>query len=331
LPTAAAVIIAIASISALCFKYYSLVQGDLLPKLAVPSLDVPGAAPPAPGGTSVRTDTSIAFYIVCGAAQTITGDDLRGKFWEWQLPQFTGNYSLQYLSDAPLSVNGIDFLVLPEGSDGYDDTGLCIRTPESWGHFVARNSAMRWYFRGTHDTLVNLTALSTVIADLEAKGDPMTTLLFAFNVHEWNNSYYPQGGTGWLMSNFAVRQCHFRVQQFAQLCRETFDDVAMTTFLAGFGIQIMDWRSSKFIVTWPTDMLDVIFQKEWSKVQKCPKTYSLYPGGAELVPGYARQAAAIHMHQVPMEKAWKVLEETPLDYGVYFPDPDTPTFCQIAE
>jgi len=90
----------------------------------------------------------------------------------------------------------------------------------------------------------------------------------------------------------------------------------------------MDWQTNKFIVTWPNHMLDIIFNKEWGKIKKCPAAYHLYPGGAGLVPGYARQAASIHMHRVPMDKAWRVLAETPLDYGVFFPDPNTPTFCQ---
>jgi hypothetical protein len=283
------------------------------------------------GNGRIRSASSIAFYTIVGASQVITGRDLRGRFWEWQLSEFAGNYTLHYISDAPLTINGIACSVLPEGSRGYSDSQFCTRTPETWRHFMKHNSATRWYFRGTHDTFVNLTSLSQVLDDLERRGDPMTTLHFAFNFHEYNNRYYPHGGTGWLFSNFAVRKLHEQIGQYVGLCLSSFDDVALSVLFERMGIDMTSYQTSKFIVTWPNHMLDVIFQKRWSAVAKCPQTYRLCPGCKGLAPGYARTAASIHMHKVPMELAWKVLSETPLDYGVYFPEPNTPTFCRIVD
>jgi hypothetical protein len=82
-------------------------------------------------------------------------------------------------------------------------------------------------------------------------------------------------------------------------------------------------------VTWPNHLLDVIFKKEYERVKKCPEVYHLYPGSQGLKPGLCRTAASIHMHRVPMEKAWQVLLETPEDFAVFFPDPNTPTFCRV--
>jgi hypothetical protein len=196
---------------------------------------------------------------------------------------------------------------------------------------MKHNSQTRWYFRGTHDTFVTLTALSLMIDEFERNGDPMTTSHFAFNFHEYNYRYYPHGGTGWLFSSFAVRKLHEQIGQFIALCLSSFDDVALSVLFERLGIDMMRYQTSKFIVTWPNHMLDVIFQKKWSSVAKCPKAYHLYPGCKGLKPGYAWTAASIHMHKVPMELAWKVLSETPLDYGVFFPEPNTPTFCQIVD
>jgi hypothetical protein len=104
----------------------------------------------------------------------------------------------------------------------------------------------------------------------------------------------------------------------------------MTYFFSSLNLNVLDYQTSKFIVTWPNHLLDVIYQKKWDTVRPCPETYRLFPGGIGLKPARAREAASIHMHRVPMDEAWKVLGETPDDFAVYFPDPNIPTFCQIT-
>ena len=44
--------------------------------------------------------TSAAFYSLIGYSQKIT-PDLRGNFWEWQLPDYPIDADLVYLSDGP--------------------------------------------------------------------------------------------------------------------------------------------------------------------------------------------------------------------------------------
>jgi hypothetical protein len=176
-----------------------------------------------------------------------------------------------------------------------------------------------------------LTALTEVIHDLEKRGDPMKTFGFAFNFHEYGNRYYPHGGTGWLFSNYAVKQFHAKVHTFISLCRSSFDDVALSYFFGVMGLNIMDWQTNRFIVTFPNHMLDVVFEKKWNRVEICPETYHLYPGSVGLVPGRPRVAASIHMHRVPMDQAWRVLCETAVNVAVYFPNPNVPTFCWLRE
>jgi hypothetical protein len=257
------------------------------------------------------------------------GPDLRGNFWEWQLSFFTGGYSTYYFSDGPLHTNGIDFLVLPEGPETFEDSRFCIRTPETWKHFLKHNPTTKWYFRGTHDTFVNLTELTSLIHKLETKGDPMTTFNFAFNFHEYNSEYYPHGGTGWLFSNYAVRKFASRIDSFVSRCDPSADDLAMPGFFKEFGLDVMNYQTNKFIVTWPNDLMDVIFEKQYEDVKKCPDVYHLYLGSKGLLPAPCRTAASIHMHRVPMDKAWPVLLETPVDFAVFFPEPNTPTFCRL--
>jgi hypothetical protein len=313
------------------FKFFLHFLSSPIPYLLDPVNDTGIYYVPPAAVDPIPTNTSIAFYIIAGASQTGLDPDLRGKFWEFQLESFTGDYALQYLSDGPLSVNGIDFLVLPRGSRAYQDPQFCIRTPESWGHFMINNWRMRWYFRGTHDTFVNLTALTLLIHDLESKTDPMKNFSFAFNFHEYGHRYYPHGGTGWLLSNYAVRKFMENNRRFVDICRSSFDDVALAVFMQEMGLNLMDYQTNKFIVTWPCFDLDVILEKKWDKVHPCPPTYHLYPGSVGLAPARARVAASIHMHRVPMDQAWKILSETPERFGVYFPDPNSPTFCLLPD
>jgi hypothetical protein len=203
--------------------------------------------------------TSIAFYELIGARQNIT-PDLRGNFWEWQLPSFPGDYSVYYLGDGPCNlIEGKTCIVLPEGRQSYDDQRCCVRTAESWRHFVKYESLKKWYFRGTHDTFVNMTALLAMIEKFELQIDPMKEYMFAFNFHEYNRVYYPHGGTGWLFSNYAVHQFLTRIGRFNSGCTwEIGDDVFMTKFFKEFGLAVEDYQTNQFIVTFPYSQSDLV-------------------------------------------------------------------------
>ncbi|OHT16017.1 hypothetical protein TRFO_13500 [Tritrichomonas foetus] len=290
------------------------------------------AAAEAAKNKITKSNTSIAFYIIAGASQSKLDPDLRGIFWEHQLKDFDFNYTLQYLSDGPLRVNGIDFMVLPaNGPRTFQDAQFCIRTPETWRHFYQYNLDKKWYYRGIHDTYVNLPELLKFIDELEKKGDPMTTYNFAFNMHEYGLQYYPQGGTGYLFSNYAMRKFYENIELFTQLCRGSFDDVALTYFFKKMGLDVMDYQTNKFIVTWPNTENDVILKKQYSKVPKCPPYYQLYPNAPKLIPAPAHTVASVHMHRVPMDLPPRLIEEAPDDFAVFFPDANTPRFCRMTK
>ena len=320
-PVVIAITVACCCVFSLVLRLYSLFESNPVVVDDVADAEVP----------LIETDTSIAFYTIAGASQKNLGVDWRGKFWEFQLKRFTGNYSLQYLSDGPLTVNGVKFMVLPEGSGSFQDSQFCIRTPETWKHFMEHNLDKKWYFRGTHDTFINMTALTEVIADLERKGDPMTTYQCAFNMHEFGHVYYPHGGTGWLFSNYAVRRFYEKVDVFVSMCKGSADDVALTSFFSYMGLDVMDYQTNRFIVTFPLFDLEVISHKRYSRVKTCPPAYYLYPNAnPPLVPGSIRNAACLHMHKVPMDQVWGLLSETPPEFAVYFPNPNLPQFCNLT-
>ena len=293
--------------------------------------------------TEVRTNfddftfsnISVAFYTIAGSSQKAPDPDLRGRFWEPQLKFFHFNFSLHYLSDGPLQVNGVNFMVLPNGSTSYRDKQLCIRTPESWRHFIKYNLDKKWYFRGTHDTYINMAEFVKFVEELEEYGDPMTTINMAYNFHEWNNTYYPHGGSGFLFSNYAMRKFYENIDLYEELCYQTFDDVALTPFFNKLGINLTEFQTNKFVVTWPNSEFDmnlIVLQryKEVKMLKLCPPYYKLYSDGQELYPGQASKAASIHMHRIRMNESRLLIDLTPLNYGIFFEDPNTPHFCTLS-
>jgi len=279
-----------------------------------------------------KFSTSIAYYIIVGADQKMPQEhDLRGKFWEFQLKGAPGKHIPVYVSNGPLEVNGVKFMVLPEKSQPYRDSQFCIRTPETWKHYWANYNETRWYFRGTHDTFVNVTALMSLIEELESKYDPLTEFAMAFNFHEYGYRYYPHGGTGWLFSNYAMKVFNEKIERYQQICASSYDDVALSPFLKELGVDIMTFQSHRFIVTWPNSENKIIYDKEYHKVKPCPEFYHLFQGGKGLKPCPARLAASIHMHKVPMDEAYSLLGQTPEDFAITYLDPNTPTFCKMTD
>ena len=187
----------------------------------------------------------------------------------------------------------------------------------------------RWYFRGTHDTFVNMTSLLLLIQELESKYDPMTEMAMAFNFHEYGARYYPHGGTGWLFSNFALQKFNENIDRYRSICGGSYDDVALSPFLNELGVDIMKFQSNQFIVTWPNTENDIILKRKYENVRQCPISYQLYSGSVGLKPCPARTAASIHMHRVPMNMAYEILRQTPENFAVTYLNPNTPTFCKI--
>ena len=277
----------------------------------------------------INSTTSIVFYTIAGHNQSIF-PDLRGRFWEFQLKFFKGDFKLEYFSDRELTVNDIQFKPIINKQQQSTDQNLCIRTAQTWSHFIENHPKMKWYFRGTHDTFINLTALNEVINDLEKKYDPMKENVFAYNVHEYSKVLYPQGGTGWLFSNYAVKQFNKSNKLFQSLCADSFDDVSLALVMRSLNIDVLKWASDRFICTFPNKELNIVKYKRWMEVPKCPKNgYRLHKDLPYLPVTRVRGAASIHMHKVPMNEAWDLLLATPQNIAVTFPNPNTPTFCKI--
>ena len=73
----------------------------------------------------------------------------------------------------------------------------------------------------------------------------------------------------------------------------------------------------------------MILNKNYGGIPACPPYYQLYPNAPHLLPCPGHTAASIHFHRVPMNLVYKILKETPYNFAVYFPDPNSPRFCKL--
>jgi hypothetical protein len=205
----------------------------------------------------------------------------------------------------------------------YVDQRQCLRTQSGWGHFVNHNSDKRWYFKGVHDTFVNISLLVELLEELESKCDPMTQPMFAFNLHEFDHYLYPQGGSGWVFSNYVVHQLWKNVSDFQQMCDGAYgEDVAIGHFLPRLGWNVTDYQMSRFVPYWP------LGKPDWGTVEKCPENYTLFHGAMPLKPTPCKRLIGIHMHEIPMDVAYQKYRECPEEIGIITNSPFT-RFCRL--
>jgi hypothetical protein len=279
---------------------------------------------PALAHPALTRRTSIAFYINIGHTHAVA-PDLRGAFWEWQLPSPVLDAAVVYMGDGPCALLGGARCHVRRVGDlaAYVDERQCLRTEGGWAHFVAHNADKRWYFKGVHDTFVNVSLLEELLEELEAAGNPMTEALFAFNLHEYDGRLYPQGGSGWVFSNFVVQRLWRNLTDFHDVCEESFaDDVALGRFLARLGWNVTDYQTSRFMPYWPLVKVD------WDKAEPCPQNYTLVPGTMPLAPTPCRRLIAVHMHLVPMDKAAEEYRACPEGIALIADAPYT-RFCRL--
>jgi hypothetical protein len=208
---------------------------------------------PSPIPTTAPRPPSIVFYINIGHTHTVD-PDLRGNFWEWQMGNSTLDMSVVYMGDGPCQLlAGHNCTVFPRGGmTSYRDDRQCLRTENGWGHFLWYNSDKHWYFKGVHDTFISLLRLEKLLFELEVRCGPMKEIMFAFNLHDWDGYLYPQGCSGWVFSNFAVRRIWANWTDYHKICDGAYaDDVALAPFLNTIGINVTDYLVPRFAIYWP--------------------------------------------------------------------------------
>ena len=277
--------------------------------------------------TKILKDTpiSIAIYIVYAANQTII-PDLRGHFWEPQLKDFPADHiKVNYISDLPINISGLK-IFQPEPThwqkfDIHDHT-LVIRTSETWKHFERHNSRYRWYFKGGHDTYINILNLKRFLHKLEEKYNPMKDVVFRFGLHEFSHFVYPHGGSGFLLSNAAVKLVSTKIDIFrSSLTSVVGDDTALPFFFNFYlNLNVTSFSSPDFVVSFPTEIARNPYfdENNYSSVSDCPKRYQLYNNSIWLKPVQWVRAVSAHMHHVQMDRVVPFLETIPKNLAMYF-------------
>jgi len=141
---------------------------------------------------------------------------------------------------------------------------------------------------------------------LEEGCGPMKEVMFSFNLHDWEDYLYPQGGSGWIFSNYAAQLIWKNVEAFHKVCDGAFDDdVAIAPFLKTLGINLTDYQRSRSVVYWPEQQFDP------NDVMPCPERYRLLPGTMPFTPVPVRDCVSLHMHRIPMNQSYERLKNVP--------------------
>ena len=268
--------------------------------------------------------TSIAFYTIIGSEKYIEdGDDLRGRTWEYQLEYSPISYTYQFVSNGNVTIPGYNVLVLTDSGKYSSDHYLCQRTSNSMLHFYKNYPNTRWFYRGTNDTFLNMTNFLDIIYELEEKYDPMTEIAMAYYQFEFMWRMYPQGGAGYLFSNYAVRLFAENIDFYRNVCFRSADDLAFRDLFDLLNISIGEWHTNRFIHRFPLDL-------NFNNLKNCPKSFQVYPNSPFLESSLISKLASIHIHHVPMKKMRYYLSSIPEDVGLYCPNAGSIAFCNYS-
>ena len=220
--------------------------------------------------SSRRTD--IAIYVIADS-QTAPNGDLRTRFWEPRMYRSGQNFTVKYVADMEMpNVGKVPWIVPAVCEDGKSqcDPGYCYRNIESWADFVNTQRHKPWYFKAFQDTYVNVENLLKWVKWLEGRVDPMTVPYFAYTIDEENGQATPDGLTGWLISNAALRALFDHAQHFAIGCSSRGEDVGMAEMMHNMQLEVDQYVSQYFIAEWPKDVEKVIGEGDREGIKACP-------------------------------------------------------------
>lgn len=265
--------------------------------------------------------TSIAFYTIIGSEPYLPENErIHGHTWEWQLNNSPNEYHVTFAANGKIIVPGFDAAILTDSKGYSPDKNLCERTSNSMIHFTQNFDHYKWFYRGTADTLIVLDNLLNITEELEKKYDPMKEVAMAYAEFEYYTKMYPQGGAGYLFSNFAVNLFVKNLNFYREKCAKSADDLAFRDLFDHLNISVGQWNTNRFAVKWPES-------KEIHS--KCPEYYQLYRNARKHYPVQVSKLASIHMHKVPMPLINSSYFQTNGSLGYYWPTAARCFFCNL--
>jgi hypothetical protein len=277
-----------------------------------------------------QTIRGVAIYILVDASAHFN-PDLRTRFWEPQLETLRLQATVDYVSDAPVSIGqSINWIVPPycQREKADSDPGYCYRNVESWSHFVSYQSRKRWYFKGSQDTYIDVANLLMLIDRLEETIDPMTQAYFQYTIDETNGVLTPDGVTGWLLSNAAVQTLFHHAQHFIYGCDKLGEDSGMAQMIHNLQLEVDQFISPFFIAEWPNDTLDVLTtQEQTAQFYDCPEKQYRYTEKVEAPFDDPKDLVATRMPFAPMDQVEGLLTDFNKDLRIGYPADHQPVFC----
>jgi hypothetical protein len=275
------------------------------------------------------TSKSVAIYIFMDRNATFR-PDLRGKFWERQISPTELHFTINYLADGLLNVNGIQPMIpsVCQLEKGDCDPGYCYRNVESWSHFIKNQGTRRWYFKASQDSFINPGNLLNLVEEIEKTVNPAADAFFQYTIDEIHGYAVPDGVTGWLISNAAVRALFHHAEHFTFGCDKLGENAGMAEMIQNFQLEVDQFISPYFVADWPNETLDILTDETHPQnFYQCPSKQYRYADKVDAPFDDPKDLVATRMPFAPMDHVETLLTDFNPDLRIGYTGDDTPVFC----
>ena len=177
--------------------------------------------------------------------------DLRGSFWEYQIPKNNSIFSIKYVSDRSYTINNVSFKPLVYINESKLDKKLCIKTQAILQDFVEQDN-FSWALRLTDDSFVYLPNLIQLLQDLEKNYNPNKDFVLKSAIYSYKGVQFPHG-SAILFSKNAAKELVNDMDNYFQKCKKSADDIALGLWANSTKKphNISNWESLQFAFNWP--------------------------------------------------------------------------------
>ena len=157
------------------------------------------------------------------------------------------------------------------GNDWLKHVDLLAKLYFSMRYFL-QNSKASWFYRGVDDSIILLDNVLPYLNYLESRYDPHKDLVFKGHCIDakWCSRLFAQGGSGYLLSRYAVEQMLPDIEWLMRTLSEA-EDVSMTRLIEKHGLSMGDVTSEFFMGT-EIEFRNraVLKEGKWDKIDRCP-------------------------------------------------------------
>jgi hypothetical protein len=135
--------------------------------------------------------------------------------------------------------------------------------------FFLQNCTLPWMFRGTDDTIINFPLLPGYIRRLEHDHNPNTEFVFRASCVSFNDTVFPQGGSGFLLSRHAVAKIEPAFPEFVTGL-DGPEDLRFGAFLDNLGVSQSCYDNGAFAGQFVAgDFIEAIKARDFTQFPVC--------------------------------------------------------------